>query len=217
MCHDGTWASTFEMMLTALIFDCQVISLADKPGSLWPFCTKRAVESYRYPHYEMMGKDIPIFIYCHAIHAPLKPQQNDRHLNHFAYLKPFDVRSENTKKYVYYGGGETKLTGYSILNTIITNDDDSNSKCSMEKQLSTPLYTSEIDVAHQLLVLMKNPIPKKNSSVTLYSKLLQSKDTKKIDSGIESIREVLPLIPDQSIRTPPKKTEVYESYERVNY
>ena len=28
MCHDGTWGSTFEMLLTALIFDVQVVSLA---------------------------------------------------------------------------------------------------------------------------------------------------------------------------------------------
>ena len=42
MCHDGTWGSTFEMLLTALIFDVQVISLADKPGHLWPSCTAGA-------------------------------------------------------------------------------------------------------------------------------------------------------------------------------
>ena len=70
MCHDSTWASAFEMMLTALIFDFQVISLANKPGHLWPFGTKHAAESYRYPHFDLMEKRHPIFIYCHSIFAP---------------------------------------------------------------------------------------------------------------------------------------------------
>ena len=39
MCRDGAWGTCFEVMLTALIFDVQVITLANKPDSLWPFCT----------------------------------------------------------------------------------------------------------------------------------------------------------------------------------
>ena len=158
MCHDGTWGTSFEMMLTALIFDVQVISLANKPNSLWPFCSKQTAESYQYPHYKLMEKEKPVFLYCHALHEPLTPQYFDRHLNHFAFLMPCELNSSHSKKQIYYGASQIKPTAYSIVNKKISKEDHKDSKCSIKNSMVTSPNIFEIDVAHLMLTLSNYPL-----------------------------------------------------------
>ena len=96
MCHDGTWETSLKMMLRALIFDFQVISLANKPGKLWPFCSKQMVESYQYPHCKLMQIENPILLYYHALYDPLKLQSDNSYLNHFVFLMQYDLSHSNT-------------------------------------------------------------------------------------------------------------------------
>ena len=112
MRHNGTWGTSFEMMLTALLFDIQLIRLANIPGKLWPFCSKQTAETYQYPHYKLMGNRGSVYLYCHALHALLRPQSDDRALNHFAFLKPCKYTQYNVKQLIYFGGNETKITAY---------------------------------------------------------------------------------------------------------
>ena len=105
MPHDGTWGTSFEMLLTSLLFDIELISLANKPGRLWPYSSKVTVDSYTctlaIKYWE--GKELFSYIYCHALHDPLTAHANKRHLNYFAFLMPSDLNASNIHKLIYFG------------------------------------------------------------------------------------------------------------------
>ena len=112
---------------------------------------------------------------------PLKPQKLDEELNHFAYLKPCASRYFNIKKYIYLGGGVSKDTAFSKLDSMIRKEYNNEKENVIDKPKPSSLNAFEIDVAHQLVMLREIPSPPKKKSTSLYSKLMKSHKSKRID------------------------------------
>ena len=171
MCRDGTWGGSLEMMITALVFNVQVISLANKPEYLWPCCTMQTLHSYQYPHFKMMEKSDPIYLYCHDMTAPFKPRKEDRFLNHFAYLRQCKI-SDGNKKKIYLGADQFSASTNPLDVGILPIKD--NVIVDLSETGKTNNF-DDIEAARQMLMLSKNiDVASSSEPQTLYSKLMGS-------------------------------------------
>ena len=73
-----------------------------------------------------------------TLHDLLKPQSDNRHLNHFAFLMQCDFSHSNTKKLIYFGGDKyTPPTSNSSMNYIETKQNDAASMYLIHKAVES--------------------------------------------------------------------------------